>query len=191
MPPALRRLSDLRPAAALFGGLALAWPGSPDVDRLRPICVAAALGLGLAALLRPREERFLPMGGFSVAMAALMAWQPLYSTLGYSLLLNLHWQAWLLGLGLLGWQRASQGGPGGQSLIGEEGEAVVAATGAEPAATAWATWAAHAASWVALGGALALRLWPGSGMVERSGLAGLTLALWGLLHWPRASGRAR
>lgn len=162
MLPALSRLPDLRPVAALLWGLALAWPGTPDVDRLRPLCVGAALTLGLAAAVRPPADGLRPMAAFSLGMAALMAWQPLYSTLGYSFLLNLHWQAWLLGLGLMGWQ-AAQAGTAGPRVD----------------------------DWLLLAGAVALRLWPGAGMVERHGLAGLTLAAWGALRWlaPRLPAR--
>ncbi len=193
MRPLSHRLPDLRPALAILWGLALLWPGTPDVDRLRPLCVAAAMSIGLAALLRPRAEGLRLTAVFSLGMAAIMAWQPLYSTLGYSFLLNLHWQAWLLGLGLLGWQ-AAEGGPAAATDPEASSDAAGLDGAGRPARGRAAgrrrRWARVAAA-LALGGALGLRLWPGAGMVERSGAAGLLLLAWGLaLHRSlRAPGR--
>lgn len=193
MRPISHRLPDLRPALAILWGLALLWPGTPDVDRLRPLCVAAALSIGLAAWLRPQADALRPTAAFSLLMAGIMAWQPLYSTLGYSFLLNLHWQAWLLGIGLMGWQatatRSLEGARFGERGRSDRSKESLRMHGPLPAASgrvAGAGVAVRADRWeraaavIALTGAAGLRLWPGAGMVERHGPAGLILMAWGI-----------
>ncbi len=151
---------------AVAWGLVLAFLGGNDIDRLVPICAAAALCDGLLALVAPSRDgvpgaarRWLPAAA-SLGFGALMAWQPLYSTLSYSFLLLLRWVHWLLGLGLISLAAMTAGTLPCPSLRRPRalGDAVL------------------------LAAAIALQLWPGAGMVERGPAAGLALAFWGAMQ---------
>ncbi len=151
---------------AVAWGLALAFLGGNDIDRLVPICAAAALSDGLLAMVASRQDdrsgdvrRWLSTAA-SLGFGALMAWQPLYSTLSYSFLLLLRWVQWLLGLGLISLAAAAAVPVSGPSLRRPRalGDAVL------------------------LAAAIALQLWPGAGMVERGPAAGLALAFWGAMQ---------
>lgn len=172
MPNRTVFLSAARGLNAVAWGLALAFLGGTDIDHLMPLCAGAALSDGLLAMALPSPaggsgaaRRWLA-GGVSLAFGALMAWQPLYSTLSYSFLLMLRWVQWLLALGLL-------------ALVSAGADAERRPFG--PRALGGA---------VALAAAVALQLWPGAGMVERGLAAGLALALWGAAEIA-AAGRPR